>query len=36
MILKGDLHSNSRNLTFVNKLQLPLILPYFVFKASKN
>ena len=36
LYLKGELHSNSRNLTFVNKLQFPLILQYFVFKASKN
>ena len=33
---KGELHSNSWNLTFVNKLQFPLILRSFVFKASKN
>ena len=34
--LKGELHSNSWNLTFVNKLQFPLILRSFVFKASKT
>ena len=34
--IKGELHSNSWNLTFVNKLQFPLILRSFVFKASKT
>ena len=33
---KGELHSNSWNLTFVNKLQFLLILRSFVFKASEN
>ena len=32
--LKGELHSNSWNLTFINKLQFPLILRSLVFKAS--
>ena len=31
-----ELHSNSWNLTFVNKLQFSLILRSFIFKASKN
>ena len=33
---KGELHSDSWSLTFVNKLQFPLILRSFVFKSSKN
>ena len=33
---KGELHYNSWNLTFINKLQFPLILQSFVFKVSKN
>ena len=33
---KGELHSNSWNLTFVNKLQFLLILRSFAFKASEN
>ena len=36
LYLKGELHSNSWNLTFINKLQVPLILRSFVFKVSKN
>ena len=35
-LLEGELHSNSWNLTFANKLQFPLILWSFSFKASKN
>ena len=33
---KGELYSNSWNLTFINKLQFPLILECFVPKVSKN
>ena len=33
---KGELHSYSWNLAFVNKLQFPLILRSFAFKASKD
>ena len=36
LFVKGELHSNSWNLTFVKKLQFPLILWSFVSKASKN
>ena len=35
-VIKGELHTNSWNSTFVNKLQFPLILGSFVFKASKT
>ena len=35
MGFRGELHSNSWNLTFLNKIQFPLILQSFVFKASK-
>ena len=33
---RGELHSNSWNLTVINKLQFPLILKSFVLKVSKN
>ena len=33
--IKGELHSNSWNLTFVNKLQFPLILESFALKHQK-
>ena len=33
--LKRELHSNSWNSTFVNKLQFPLILQSFVLKDQK-
>ena len=33
--VKGKLHSNSWNLTFVNKLQFPLILESFALKHQK-
>ena len=35
MDLKGELQPYSWNLTFVNKLQFPLVLRSFVFKPSK-
>ena len=34
--LEGELHSNSWNLTVINKLQFPLILQSFDLKVSKN
>ena len=34
--IKGKLHPNSWNLTFINKSQFPLILQSFVFNVSKN
>ena len=33
---KGELHSNSWNLTLINKLQFPLNLRSFVFEVSKH
>ena len=36
VLVKGELDSNSRNLTFINKLQFALILQSFAFKVSKN
>ena len=32
----GELHSNSGNLAFMNKVQFLLILRSFIFKVSKN
>ena len=34
--LEGELYSNLRNLTFINKLHFPQILRFFAFKVSKN
>ena len=33
---RGELHSNSGNLTVINKLQFRLILQSFVLKVAKN